>query len=92
MLRRRIAELADDEKGPNGLAIAFPDDGAAKRFKTRFPEFEHIICIKVPHYLSLLTCIEVCPRCAKRARHLRGMVTQRSHGAMARCASATSGV
>ena len=92
MLRRRIADLADDKKGPNGLAIAFPDDGAAKRFKTRFPEFEHIICIKVPHYLSLPTYIDVCPRCAKRAHHTRTMVTERSHDAMARCASATSGV
>ena len=33
---------------PDGSAVAFPDDGAAKRFKENFPEsVDKIICIKV---------------------------------------------
>ena len=29
------------------ISIAFPDDGAAKRFKTKFPELPIIVCSKV---------------------------------------------
>jgi len=43
LLRQKLRCLPDVAD----VSIAFPDDGAAKRFKARVKEFEHIICIKV---------------------------------------------
>lgn len=40
LLKERIKSLKD-------IAIAFPDDGAYKRFGKMFPEYAHIICNKV---------------------------------------------
>ncbi|NCC24239.1 MAG: hypothetical protein EOM25_03420 [Deltaproteobacteria bacterium] len=41
-LKRRIEDLPD-------LAIAFPDQGAWKRFGRMFPEYPQIVCLKARH-------------------------------------------
>ncbi|KKP84125.1 MAG: ribose-phosphate pyrophosphokinase 3, chloroplastic [Candidatus Moranbacteria bacterium GW2011_GWF1_35_5] len=42
-----IPLLKERIKSIENLAIAFPDDGAYKRFGKMFPEYPHIICNKV---------------------------------------------
>lgn len=46
LLRAKLNELQED-KSTEDVAIAFPDDGAHKRFKSKFDGFELIICSKV---------------------------------------------
>ena len=43
LLRQRLASLPDKDK----VSIAFPDDGAAKRFKRLVSGYPHVVCIKV---------------------------------------------
>lgn len=43
LLRQKLASLPDKEK----VSIAFPDDGAAKRFKRLVGAYPHVVCIKV---------------------------------------------
>jgi len=38
-----LKTLPDKDK----IAIAFPDDGAFKRFHTFFPEYDTITCVKI---------------------------------------------
>ena len=45
LLHREMLTLPDDVKF--NIAIAFPDEGAHKRFHGMFAEFPQIICIKV---------------------------------------------
>lgn len=45
LLRRKIQELQAQDPTEE-FAIAFPDDGAHKRFYTKFPEFPTVVCIK----------------------------------------------
>ncbi len=40
LLRKRIQSMEN-------IAIAFPDEGAWKRFGTKFPEYPHLVCQKV---------------------------------------------
>jgi len=42
-----IACFKEEEKDGHKIVIAFPDDGAAKRFKPSFPNFPVIVCSKV---------------------------------------------
>jgi len=46
LLKTRIEELRE-ENPDEEIAIAFPDDGAHKRFKAKFHDFHMIICNKV---------------------------------------------
>lgn len=46
-LRTAIPLLKERIKNINDVAIAFPDDGACKRFGKMFNEYPHIICNKV---------------------------------------------
>eukprot|EP01098_Paradermamoeba_levis_P003422 TRINITY_DN1562_c0_g1_i1.p1 TRINITY_DN1562_c0_g1~~TRINITY_DN1562_c0_g1_i1.p1 ORF type:complete len:253 (-),score=88.48 TRINITY_DN1562_c0_g1_i1:133-891(-) len=41
------ARLREEEKDGHPIVIAFPDDGAAKRFKPSFPGFPAIVCSKI---------------------------------------------
>lgn len=45
LLRQQLFQMPQDEF--ETLSITFPDDGAAKRFKTKFPELPVIVCSKV---------------------------------------------
>eukprot|EP00397_Hematodinium_sp_SG-2012_P027751 GEMP01029177.1.p1 GENE.GEMP01029177.1~~GEMP01029177.1.p1 ORF type:complete len:394 (+),score=76.17 GEMP01029177.1:118-1299(+) len=42
LLRQRLLSLPDVDE----VSIAFPDDGAQKRFKRKFPEYPDIVCKK----------------------------------------------
>eukprot|EP00450_Noctiluca_scintillans_P001533 CAMPEP_0194481272 /NCGR_PEP_ID=MMETSP0253-20130528/3771_1 /TAXON_ID=2966 /ORGANISM="Noctiluca scintillans" /LENGTH=309 /DNA_ID=CAMNT_0039320743 /DNA_START=38 /DNA_END=967 /DNA_ORIENTATION=- len=46
ILKDKLKAL-QDENPSEEIAIAFPDDGAHKRFKTKFKEFNLIVCNKV---------------------------------------------
>ena len=46
LLLRRLESLAR-ECAPRRLVVAFPDDGAHKRYKAKFPGFDLVICQKV---------------------------------------------
>lgn len=46
LLSRHLEKLKE-ENPDEGIAIAFPDDGAHKRFKSKFSGYEMIICNKV---------------------------------------------
>lgn len=43
LLTTRIAQLPDKDD----VAIVFPDDGAAKRFKSALKAYPHVVCLKV---------------------------------------------
>jgi len=42
-----IARFKEEEKDGFPIVIAFPDDGAAKRFKASYPNFPIIVCSKI---------------------------------------------
>jgi len=42
LLRDRLALLPDDK-----IVIVFPDDGAYKRFHSKFPSFPSVVCHKI---------------------------------------------
>jgi len=45
LLQAKIAQLKQ-ERPEEEIAIAFPDDGAHKRFRSKFPDLPHIVCSK----------------------------------------------